>query len=54
MVAYFVVATFTHLFRKDWAALTLPLLFLAIFVGLGLLRRGTQPRFWLLLDGSFL
>jgi uncharacterized membrane protein YphA (DoxX/SURF4 family) len=38
MVAYFVVATSTHLVRKDFASLGMPLLFLAIFVGLLVLR----------------
>lgn len=38
MIAYFVVATFTHLVRKDFANLGMPLLFLAIFVGLLVLR----------------
>lgn len=34
MAAYFVVATFTHLIRRDLAMLGVPLLFLAICVGL--------------------
>jgi hypothetical protein len=38
MAAYFVVATFTHLFRADWAGFTFPLLFLAVVVGLVALR----------------
>lgn len=38
MVAYFVVATFTHLIRRDLATLGVPLLFLAICVGLIALR----------------
>lgn len=38
MVAYFVVATFTHVFRKDMKSLGMPLLFFAIFVGLVVLR----------------
>jgi DoxX-like protein len=38
MIAYFVVATFTHLVRKDFANLGMPALFLAIFVGLLVLR----------------
>jgi uncharacterized membrane protein YphA (DoxX/SURF4 family) len=38
MVAYFVVATLTHLLRKDLASLGMPILFLAVFVGLIALR----------------
>jgi DoxX-like protein len=38
MVAYFVVATFTHLLRKDFAGVSMPLLFLAICGGLLVLR----------------
>ena len=30
MVAYFVVATFTHLLRKDYAGFTMPLIFLIL------------------------
>ena len=38
MVAYFIVATFTHLVRKDMANLGMPIVFLVIFVGLVALR----------------
>lgn len=38
MMAYFVVATLSHLVRKDWATFVQPLLFLAIFVVLLWLR----------------
>ena len=38
MVAYFIVATFTHLIRSDMANLGMPILFLLIFVGLVALR----------------
>ena len=37
MAVYFVVATFTHLVRKDLASLGAPLLFLVVFVGLSAL-----------------
>jgi len=37
MAVYFVVATFTHLVRKDMASLGFPLVFLAVFVGLTIL-----------------
>lgn len=40
MVAYFVVATLTHLIRKDLATLGMPLLFLVICLGLTALRWG--------------
>jgi DoxX-like family len=38
MVAYFVVATFTHLLRKDFAGFAMPLIFLVLPLGLLLLR----------------
>lgn len=38
MAGYFVVATGTHLLRKDWTNLGAPVLFLAIFAGLVALR----------------
>lgn len=38
MIAYFVVATCTHLLRSDFKSLGMPLIFLAVFVGLTLLR----------------
>jgi hypothetical protein len=38
MIAYFIVATFTHLLRKDFANLAMPLLFLGIMAGLLALR----------------
>ena len=38
MVAYFIVATLTHLARGDVKNLGMPLLFLAIFIGLVALR----------------
>lgn len=38
MTAYFVVATLTHLVRKDMMSLGFPLLFFAFCVGLTLLR----------------
>ena len=34
MVAYFVVATFTHLLRKDFAGFAMPLIFLVLPLGL--------------------
>jgi hypothetical protein len=37
MAVYFVVATFTHLVRKDLASLGAPLLFLVVFAGLSAL-----------------
>jgi DoxX-like protein len=40
MVGYFVVATLTHVVRKDMVHLDMPLLFFAIVVGLGVLRWG--------------
>ena len=38
MVAYFVVATFTHLLRKDLAGFAMPLIFLLLPLGLLALR----------------
>lgn len=38
MAAYFVVAMLTHIFRKDFASLGMPFIFLLIFVGLAALR----------------
>ena len=38
MVAYFVVALLTHLVRTDLKSLGFPFVFLAVFVGLLLLR----------------
>ena len=38
MVAYFVVATFTHLLRKDFAGFAMPLIFLLLPLGLLVLR----------------
>ena len=38
MVAYFVVATFTHLLRKDFAGFAMPLIFLVLPLGLLVLR----------------
>jgi hypothetical protein len=38
MIAYFVVATFTHLLRKDVAAIGIPIFFLVLFLGLTALR----------------
>ena len=38
MVAYFVVATFTHLLRKDFAGFSMPLIFLVLPLGLLVLR----------------
>jgi len=38
MVAYFVVATFTHLLRKDFAGFAMPLIFLILPLGLLVLR----------------
>ena len=38
MVAYFVVATFTHLLRKDFAGFAMPLIFLVLPLGLFVLR----------------
>ncbi len=38
MVAYFVVATFTHLLRKDFAGFAMPLIFLLLPIGLLVLR----------------
>lgn len=40
MVAYFVVATFTHLLRADMKNLGFPIIFLLVFVGLVALRWG--------------
>lgn len=40
MIAYFAVATLSHLARKDWANFVQPLIFLAIFVVLLWLRWG--------------
>ncbi len=37
MAVYFVVATCTHLLRKDMANLMAPLLFLVVFIGLSAL-----------------
>jgi DoxX-like family len=37
MAAYFVVATFTHIVRKDLASVGAPLFFLVVYVGLGAL-----------------
>ena len=37
-VAYFVVATFTHLLRKDFAGFVMPLIFLVLPLGLLALR----------------
>lgn len=38
MIAYFIVAIFTHVFRKDFAAIGLPFFFALVFVGLTALR----------------
>lgn len=38
MAAYFVVATISHLVRKDMASLGVPIVFLAVFVALVVLR----------------
>jgi DoxX-like protein len=38
MVAYFVVATFTHLLRKDFAGFAMPIIFLLLPLGLLVLR----------------
>ena len=38
MVAYFVVATFTHLLRKDFTGFAMPLIFLILPLGLFVLR----------------
>jgi hypothetical protein len=38
MVAYFVVATFTHLLRRDFAGFMMPLIFLLLPLGLLALR----------------
>jgi len=38
MIAYFVVATFTHLLRKDFAGFAMPLIFLVLPLGLLVLR----------------
>ncbi len=38
MFAYFVVATFSHLLRKDFKGAGMPLIFVLIFVGLLALR----------------
>lgn len=38
MVAYFIVATAAHLIRKDMASLAAPLVFLAVFVLLVVVR----------------
>ena len=38
MVAYFVVATLTHLLRKDFAGFAMPLIFLILPLGLLVLR----------------
>ena len=40
MVAYFIVASFTHLYRKDFATFAMPLFFLVPFIGLLALRWG--------------
>ncbi|HEU5374279.1 MAG TPA: DoxX family protein [Ktedonobacteraceae bacterium] len=45
MVAYFVVATFTHLLRKDFAGLAMPLIFLMLPLGLLALRWAEVTRF---------
>ncbi len=45
MVAYFVVATFTHLLRKDLAGFAMPLIFLILPLGLLILRWAELPRF---------
>ncbi len=45
MVAYFVVATFTHLLRKDFAGFAMPLIFLILPLGLLVLRWAELPRF---------
>ncbi len=45
MVAYFVVATFTHLLRKDLAGFAMPLIFLLLPLGLLILRWADLPRF---------
>jgi uncharacterized membrane protein YphA (DoxX/SURF4 family) len=37
-VAYFIVATATHILRADWANFSAPLIFLALFVILAWLR----------------
>ncbi len=38
MIAYFVVATFTHLVRKDFTGFAIPLVFLVLPLGLLVLR----------------
>jgi hypothetical protein len=38
MIAYFIVATFTHLVRQDFAGFYVPLIFLTIYAGLMFLR----------------
>jgi len=38
MIAYFLVATFTHLLRKDFAGFVMPLIFLVLPLGLLVLR----------------
>jgi hypothetical protein len=38
MVAYFIVAALTHITHRDMANLAMPLIFLAIFVALAVLR----------------
>ena len=45
MVAYFVVAMFTHLLRKDFAGFAMPLIFLVLPLGLLILRWTELPRF---------
>ena len=45
MVAYFIVATFTHLLRKDLAGFAMPLIFLILPLGLLILRWSDLPRF---------
>jgi uncharacterized membrane protein YphA (DoxX/SURF4 family) len=38
MIAYFVVAAFSHVIRKDFASIAFPLFFLVLFLGLSALR----------------
>ncbi len=45
MVAYFVVATFTHLLRKHVAGFAMPLIFLVLPLGLLVLRWAELSRF---------
>ena len=40
MIAYFIVATFTHIFRNDMKNLGAPIVFFLLFVGLTALRWG--------------